>query len=87
MWARKVNAQVGEETGSRHRWSCLSGGTMAPSTGQTIAVVAREAHGDRHRDEAHEGQHRDEDLDQTLQNLGVPIQSDPPVGGSRRLQG
>jgi hypothetical protein len=42
---------------------------MGPWTSQTIAVVAGEAHGD---------QHRDEDLDEILQNMKIPIQSDPP---------
>jgi len=75
---KQVNIQVGGETGSQHRWSCLSCGTMGPWTSQTIAVAAGEAHGDRHRDQAHEAQHPDEDLDEILQNLTVPIQSDPP---------
>ena len=51
---------------------------MGPWTSQTIAVVAGEAHGDQHRDEPHEAQHRDEDLDEILQNMKIPIQSDRP---------
>lgn len=66
---KKVNIQVGGETGSQHRWSCLSCGAMGPWSNQTIAVVAGEAHRD---------QHRDEDLDEILQNMTFPIQSDPP---------
>jgi hypothetical protein len=45
------------------------------------AVSTGEAHGDQHRDEVHEkAQHRDEDLDEILQNMRIPIQSDPPPG-------
>jgi hypothetical protein len=37
-----------------------------------------EEHGDQHPDEDYEAQHRDEDLDEILQNLTGPIQSEPP---------
>jgi hypothetical protein len=75
---KKVNIQVGGETESQHRWSCLSCGTMGPWTSQTVAVVAGEAHEDQHGDEAHENRHHDEDLDEVLQNLTGPIEGDPP---------
>ncbi len=51
---------------------------MGPWTSQTVAVAAGQAHGDQHRDEEHEARHRDGDLDEILQNLKVPIHSDPP---------
>jgi hypothetical protein len=82
---KKVNIQVGGDTGHQHRWSCLSCGTMGPWTSQTIAVAAGEAHGDQHRDEANGDQHRDEDLDEILQNLKIPIQNDSPPTGATDL--
>jgi hypothetical protein len=54
---------------------------MGPWTSQTVAVVAGEAHDDQNCDEAHGEQHRDEDLDEILQNMKIPIQSDPPPNG------
>jgi hypothetical protein len=70
---QKVGILVGGESGSQHRWSCLSCGTMGPWTSQTTAVMAGEAHGDQHGDEVHAvQQHRDEDLDEILQNLALP---------------
>ena len=78
---QKVDIQVGGETGRQHRWSCLVCGTMGPWTSQTTAALAGEAHGDQHRDEVHAVQYRDEDLDEILQNLAIPIQSDPPTTG------
>jgi hypothetical protein len=68
---KKVNIEAGGETGSQHRWSCLSCGTLGPWTSQTVAVVAGEAHENQNCDEAHGEQHRDEDLDEILQNLTV----------------
>jgi hypothetical protein len=77
--AKKVNIQVGGEAENQCRWSCMYCGTMGPWTSQTIAVIGGEAHGDQHRDEVHEEvQHRDEDLDEILQTMKIPIQSDPP---------
>ena len=75
--AKKVSIQVGGETGSQHRWSCQSCGTMRPWTSQTIAVAAGEAHGDQHPDHGNGDQYRDEDLDEILQNMKIPVQSDP----------
>jgi hypothetical protein len=76
---KKVKIQAGGEAGNQCRWSCLYCGTMGPWTSQTIAVSTGEAHGDQHRDEVHEeAQHRDEDLDEILQDMKIPIQSDPP---------
>jgi predicted acyl esterase len=76
--AKKVTIEVGGEAGTQHRWSCLSCATMGPWTHQTMAVAGGEEHGDQHPDEGHEVHHRDEDLDEILQNLTGPIQSDPP---------
>ena len=77
--SKKVNIEVRGEAGNQCRWSCLYCGAMGPWTSQTIAVGAGEAHGDLHRDLVHEeAQHRDEDLDEILQNMKIPIQSDFP---------
>ena len=46
-------------------------------------VVAGEAHENQNCDEAHGEQHRDDDLDEILQNLKIPIQSDSPPTGAR----
>jgi hypothetical protein len=76
---KRVNIETGGEAGGQCRWSCLYCGTMGPWTSQTIAVSTGEAHGDQHRDEVYEeAQHRDEDLDEILQNMRIPTQSEPP---------
>ena len=67
---KKVNIQVGGGAENQCRWSCMYCGTMGPWTSQTIAVIGGEAH--------EEDRHRDEDLDEILQNMKIPIQSDPP---------
>jgi hypothetical protein len=77
---KKVNIEVGGETGNQHRWSCLSCGTMGPWTHQTVAVVGGEEHGDQHCDEDHGVHHPDEDLDEILQNLTIPIEGGSPPG-------
>ena len=79
---KKVNIEV---DGLQHRWSCLSCGTMGPWTSQTVAVLAGKAHEDQNCDEAHGEQHRDDDLDEILQNLKIPIQSDSPPTGATDL--
>jgi hypothetical protein len=59
--------------------SFLTEGLRTQDMGKTIAVIDGEAHGDEHRDQVHEEtQHRDEDLDEILQNMKIPIESDPP---------
>ena len=76
---KKVNIEMGGAAESQWRWSRMYCGTMRPWTSQTIAVSTGEAHGGQHRDEVHEqAQHRDEDLDEILQNMKIPVQSDPP---------
>ena len=58
--------------------SFLTEGLRTQDMGKTIAVVGGEAHGDEHRDQVHEEtQHRDEELDEILQNMKIPIESDP----------
>lgn len=77
---KKVNIQVDGGAENQCRWSCTSCGTKGPWTSQAIAVVGGEAHGDEHRDQVHEeAQHRDDDLDEILQNMKIPIESDPPL--------
>ena len=76
---KKVNIESGGAAGDQCRWSCLYCGTMGPWTSRTIAVSTGEAHGDQHRDVVHEeARHRDEDLDEILQTMKIPIQSDLP---------
>jgi hypothetical protein len=59
--------------------SFLTEGLRTQDMGKTIAAVGGEAHGDEPRHQVYEeAQHRDEDLDEILQNMKIPIESDPP---------
>jgi hypothetical protein len=69
-WTSQTIAVVGGEAhGAQHR-------DEVHEEAQHRDEVHEEA---QHRDEVHEeAQHRDEDLDEILQNMKIPIQSDPP---------